>query len=123
MAYQDNGPICQLRVFQSVMGSFGIRVLTHMPPSEAERRSPARAKGKNEPAQIVQFGPHGEYHRWQTAPLQAKASFFSRIGQESSSSFWRALVRVERHNMANRFSGLVRHNHLASETTLDTDQH
>ena len=30
------------------MGSLGVRVLTHMPPSEAERRTPARSKGKVE---------------------------------------------------------------------------
>jgi len=35
-------------VFQSVMGSLGIRALTHMPPSEAERRTAARSKGKVE---------------------------------------------------------------------------
>lgn len=46
--YMDNGPVSRSRVFQSVMGSLGIRVLTHMPPSRAERRTPARAKGKVE---------------------------------------------------------------------------
>jgi hypothetical protein len=46
--YMDNGPVSRSRVFQSVMGSLGIRVLTHMPPSGAERRTPARAKGKVE---------------------------------------------------------------------------
>lgn len=30
------------------MGSLGVRVLTHMPPSQAERRTPARSKGKVE---------------------------------------------------------------------------
>jgi hypothetical protein len=46
--YMDNGPVSRSKVFQSVMGSLGVRVLTHMPPSEAERRTPARAKGKVE---------------------------------------------------------------------------
>lgn len=46
--YMDNGPVSRSRVFQSVMGSLGIRVLTHMPPARAERRTPARAKGKVE---------------------------------------------------------------------------
>ena len=44
----DNGPVSRSKVFQSVMGSLGVRVLTHMPPSQAERRTPARAKGKVE---------------------------------------------------------------------------
>jgi hypothetical protein len=46
--YMDNGPVSRSKVFQSVMGSLGVRVLTHMPPSEAERRAPARSKGKVE---------------------------------------------------------------------------
>ena len=46
--YMDNGPVSRAQVFQSVMGSLGVRVLTHMPPSEGERRTPARAKGKVE---------------------------------------------------------------------------
>lgn len=46
--HMDNGPVSRSRVFQSVMGSLGVRMLTHMPPSEAERRTPARAKGKVE---------------------------------------------------------------------------
>jgi hypothetical protein len=46
--YMDNGPVSRSKVFQSVMGSLGIRALTHMPPSEAERRTAARSKGKVE---------------------------------------------------------------------------
>lgn len=46
--HMDNGPVSRSRVFQSVMGSLGVRVLTHMPPSDSERRTPARAKGKVE---------------------------------------------------------------------------
>jgi len=48
--HMDNGPVSRAQVFQSVMGSLGVRVLTHMPPSEGERRTPARAKGKVERA-------------------------------------------------------------------------
>jgi hypothetical protein len=51
--YMDNGPVSRSRVFQSVMGSLGIRVLTHMPPSRAERRTPARAKGKSLPSGLT----------------------------------------------------------------------
>ena len=46
--YMDNGPVSRSKVFQSVMGSLGVRVLTHLPPSQAERRTAARAKGKVE---------------------------------------------------------------------------
>ena len=46
--YMDNGPVSRSKVFQSVMGSLGVRVLTHMPPSQAERRTAARSKGKVE---------------------------------------------------------------------------
>ena len=46
--YMDNGPVSRSKIFQSVMGSLGVGVLTHMPPSEAERRTPARSKGKVE---------------------------------------------------------------------------
>lgn len=48
--YMDTGPVSRSKVFQSVMGSLGVRVLTHMPPSEAERRTPARSKGKSLPS-------------------------------------------------------------------------
>ena len=46
--YMDNGPVSRSRVFQSVMGSLGIRVLTHMPPAAGDRHTAARAKGKVE---------------------------------------------------------------------------
>jgi hypothetical protein len=46
--YMDNGPVSRSKVFQSVMSSLGVRVLTHLPPSQAERRTAARAKGKVE---------------------------------------------------------------------------
>ena len=46
--YMDNVPVSRSRVFQSVMGSLGIRVLTHMPPQAGDRHTAARAKGKVE---------------------------------------------------------------------------
>lgn len=46
--YMDNGPVSRSRVFQSVMGSLGVRVLTHMPPAAGDRHTAARAKGKVE---------------------------------------------------------------------------
>src|SRR3546814_4962369 len=35
--YMDNGPVSRSRVFQSVMGSLGVRVLTHLPPKADDR--------------------------------------------------------------------------------------
>jgi len=46
--YIDNGPVSRSRVFQSVMGSLGIRVLTHLPPKPGDRHTATRAKGKVE---------------------------------------------------------------------------
>lgn len=61
--YMDNGPVSRAKVFQSVMGSLGVRVLTHMPPSENERRTPARAKGKVErPFRTVKEAHETLYH-------------------------------------------------------------
>src|SRR3546814_16077216 len=44
----DNGPVSRSRVFQSVMSSLGVRVLTHLPPKADDRHTAARAKGKVE---------------------------------------------------------------------------
>lgn len=46
--YMDNGPVGRSRVFQSVMGSLGVRVITHLPPKSDDRHTAARAKGKVE---------------------------------------------------------------------------
>ncbi|RDE04483.1 DDE-type integrase/transposase/recombinase [Sphingomonas aracearum] len=46
--HMDKGPVSRSAVFQSVMGSLGVRVLTHSPPDPQERRTAARAKGKVE---------------------------------------------------------------------------
>jgi hypothetical protein len=61
--YMDNGPVSRSKVFQSVMGSLGIRIMTHQPPSEAERRTPARSKGKVErPFRTVKEAHETLYH-------------------------------------------------------------
>ena len=61
--YMDNGPVSRSRVFQSVMGSLGVRVLTHMPPSDHDRRTPARSKGKVErPFRTVKEAHETLYH-------------------------------------------------------------
>jgi hypothetical protein len=92
--HMDNGPVSRSKVFQSVMGSLGVRVLTHMPPSEAERRTPARAKGKVErPFRTIKEVHETLYH-------------FHKPKDEAEANLWmrRALVtynngdhRSERH--------------------------
>ena len=61
--YMDNGPVSRVKVFQSLMGSLGVRVLTYMPPSEGERRTLARFKGKVErPFRILKETHRTLYH-------------------------------------------------------------
>ena len=48
--YMDNGPVSRSRVFQSVMGSLGVRVLPHMSPSEAARPRGRRARSNGRSA-------------------------------------------------------------------------
>lgn len=69
--HMDNGPVSRAKVFQSVVGSLGVRVLTHMPPSADEPaqmlrislRTPARAKGKVErPFRTVKVAHETLYH-------------------------------------------------------------
>ena len=80
--YMDNGPVSRSKVFQSVMGSLGVRVLTHMPPSQAERRTPARSKGKVErPFRTIKEVHETLYH-------------FHKPADEAEANLWmrRALV-------------------------------
>ena len=61
--YMDNGPVSRSKVFQSVMGSLGVRILTHLPPSKDQRRTPVRAKGKVErPFRTVKEAHETLYH-------------------------------------------------------------
>ena len=76
--YMDNGPVSRAKVFQSVMGSLGIRVLTHMPPSEGERRTPARSKGKVErPFRTLKEAHETLYHFHEPAD-EAEANLWLR---------------------------------------------
>lgn len=79
--YMDNGPVSRAKVFQSVMGSLGVRVLTHMPPTaDDERRgtTPARAKGKVErPFRTVKEAHETLYHFHQPAD-EAEANLWFR---------------------------------------------
>ena len=76
--YMDNGPVSRSRVFQSVMGSLGVRVLTHMPPSDHDRRTPARSKGKVErPFRTVKEAHETLYHFHQPAD-EAEANLWLR---------------------------------------------
>ena len=61
--YLDNGPVARARVFQSVMGSLGVRVMTHMPAGSDPRRTTARSKGKVErPFRTVKEAHETLYH-------------------------------------------------------------
>ena len=76
--YMDNGPVSRAKVFQSVMGSLGVRVLTHMPPSEGERRTPARSKGKVErPFRTLKEAHETLYHFHEPAD-EAEANLWLR---------------------------------------------
>src|SRR3546814_21160738 len=46
--YMDNAPVTRSRVFQSVMGSLGVRVLTTLTPKADHWHTAPRAKGKVE---------------------------------------------------------------------------
>ena len=101
--YMDNGPVSRSKVFQSVMGSLGVRVLTHMPPSEAERRTPARAKGKVErPFRTIKEVHETLYH-------------FHKPKDEAEANLWmrRALVTYNngdhRHEPHSRVEDWLRH--------------
>lgn len=88
--YMDNGPVSRAKVFQSVMGSLGVRVLTHMPPSEAERRTPARAKGKVErPFRTVKEVHETLYH-------------FHQPRDEAEANLWLRRALVTYNNGAHR---------------------
>ena len=76
--YMDNGPVSRAKVFQSVMGSLGVRVLTHMPPSEGDRRTPARSKGKVErPFRTLKEAHETLYHFHEPAD-EAEANLWLR---------------------------------------------
>jgi hypothetical protein len=76
--YMDNGPVSRSKVFQSVMSSLGIKIITHMPPSEAERRTPARSKGKVErPFRTVKEAHETLYHFHEPAD-EAEANLWLR---------------------------------------------
>jgi hypothetical protein len=61
--YMDSGPIGKSRVFQNMMGSLGIEVLTHVPAGKDGRRVTARAKGKVErPFRTVKDAHETLYH-------------------------------------------------------------
>jgi hypothetical protein len=70
--YMDNGPVSRSKVSRSVMGSLGVRVLTHMPPSRAERRTPARSKGKSLPSGLTDQEGHHDHlpHPLRDRPVQ-----------------------------------------------------
>lgn len=61
--YMDNGPVARSRVFQNVMESLGIKVMTHDPAGRDGYRVTARSKGKVErPFRTVKDAHETLYH-------------------------------------------------------------
>lgn len=61
--YTDNGPIAKSHVFQNVLSSLGIELMTHMPKNSDGRRVTARSKGKVErPFRTVKEAHETLYH-------------------------------------------------------------
>ncbi len=61
--YSDNGPIAKSHIFQRVLDSLGVRLMTHMPSGSDGRRPTARSKGKVErPFRIVKEAHETLYH-------------------------------------------------------------
>ena len=78
--YMDNGPASRAKVFQSVMGSLGVRVLTHMPPSDDRRCTPAWATGKVErPFRTVKEVHETLYHFHQPVDEAEENLWFRRF--------------------------------------------
>lgn len=61
--YSDNGSIAKSHIFQRVLDSLGVRLMTHMPSASDGRRPTARSKGKVErPFRIVKEAHETLYH-------------------------------------------------------------
>jgi hypothetical protein len=76
--YMDNGPVARAKVFQSVMGSLGVRILTHLPPSQDQRRTPARSKGKVERAFRTVKEAHETLYHFHEPKDEAEANLWLR---------------------------------------------
>jgi hypothetical protein len=76
--YMDNGPVARAKVFQSVMGSLGVRILTHLPPSQDPRRTPARSKGKVERAFRTVKEAHETLYHFHEPRDEAEANLWLR---------------------------------------------
>ena len=76
--YLDNGPVARARVFQSVMGNLGVRVMTHVPASKDNRRHTARAKGKVERPFRTVKETHETLYRFHAPQNEAEANLWLR---------------------------------------------
>src|SRR3546814_568136 len=97
--YMDNGPVSRSRVFQSVMGSLGVRVLTHLPPKADDRHTAARAKGKVErPFRTVKEVHETLYH-------------FHKPKDEAEANLWMRRALVTYNNGDHRYEPHARIEH------------
>jgi hypothetical protein len=76
--YMDNGPVARSKVFQSVMGALGVRVLTHLSPAQDPRRTPARSKGKVERAFRTVKEAHETLYHFHEPRDEAEANLWLR---------------------------------------------
>jgi hypothetical protein len=76
--YMDNGPVARAKVFQSVMGLLGVRVLTHQRPAQDPRRTPARSKGKVERAFRTVKEAHETLYHFHEPKDEAEANLWLR---------------------------------------------
>jgi len=61
--YMDNGPVARARVFENVIASLGIRIMTNMPAGMDGKRVTSRSKGKVErPLRTVKEVHETLYH-------------------------------------------------------------
>ncbi|HTV46141.1 MAG TPA: IS481 family transposase [Stellaceae bacterium] len=76
--YMDNGPVARAKVFQSVMGLLGVRILTHQRPPQDPRRTPARSKGKVERAFRTVKEAHETLYHFHEPKDEAEANLWLR---------------------------------------------
>jgi hypothetical protein len=76
--YLDNGPIAKSRVFNTVMGCLGVRVMTHLPAGKDGRRPTARSKGKVERAFRSVKEAHETLYHFHQPETEAEANLWLR---------------------------------------------
>ncbi|WP_448956670.1 IS481 family transposase [Labrys neptuniae] len=76
--YLDNGPVARSRVFQNVMESLGVKVMTHIPAGKDGYRVTARSKGKVERAFRTVKDAHETLYHFHEPQDEAEANLWLR---------------------------------------------